>query len=186
MPCGCRFVMMGWKIGLVNDFGWLPFIFLPRLAPHAQSLFVAMTAVFHQSLIAVDADIASMSTQCTMKRFHYRPVVHSTNNDSAGVAAFHVHCLGWIIEVVGHYEPIHLHRTGVRDVHHRCNGVGAIISGGCPIPPVVGSTTSSKFDFSRIWMHIFPFTVLEFANPPCFVQAMHLLIINHIRIIFGE
>ena len=68
----------------------------------------------------------------------------------------------------------------------RGDGVGAVVGGWNPVPPVIPATTARQFDLGRIRMHILAFAVFKVANLSCLIASAHLLIIGTVGIVFSE
>ena len=131
---GCP-VMVDGEVGLVDRFDRLAPALFPRFVPDAQPLFVAVTAVLHHPLVAVDADVVSVTAQPAVQGFHHRVVVHPADDHRGGVRAPHVQRLGGVGEIKGDNKAVYPGGPGVGDVHHRGNGVGAVVRGGDPVAP---------------------------------------------------
>ena len=103
---GCP-VMVDGEVGLVDRFDRLAPALFPRFVPDAQPLFVAVTAVLHHPLVAVDADVVSVTAQPAVQGFHHRVVVHAADDHRGGVRAPHVQRLGGVGKIKGDDKAVY-------------------------------------------------------------------------------
>ena len=121
-----------------------------------------------------------------MQRLHHRVVVHPADDYCGGVTAVHVQRLGGVGEVKGDDEAVYFYGPGVGDVHNRGDGMGAVISGGNPVAPVVAAATARQFHFRWVGVDVLTLAVFEVADAALLVEPLHLLVEDHVGVVLGE